>query len=87
MGNCDLLSVSIKVKRKGEARVVRKKITYSKKPQWGRRIGQESVAAHFTSLASTDDAHIMSLSAMKQTNKYKISDRQFCGDKHKSITI
>lgn len=79
MGNCDLLSVSIKVKRKGEATVLRKKITYSKTQQWGRRIGHESVAAHFTSFASTDDTHIMSLSAVEPQKQN--SDRQFLGGK------
>lgn len=65
MGNCDLLSLSIKVKNKGEARVLGRKITHSKTPQSGRRIGDELVAAHFTSFVSTDDGHIMSLSALK----------------------
>lgn len=80
MGNCDLLSVSIKVKRKGEATVLRKKITYSKTQQWGRRIGHESVAAHFTSFASTDDTLCHCL-PWNQKNKTKISDRQFLGGK------
>lgn len=64
MGNCDLLSLSIKVKNKGEARVLGRKITHSKTPQSGRRIGDELVAAHFTSFVSTDDGHIMSLSLL-----------------------
>lgn len=50
MGNCDLLSLSIKVKRKGEARLLGKKITHSKTPQSGRRIGHELLAAHFMSV-------------------------------------
>lgn len=34
------------------------KITHSKTPQWGRRMGHESLAAHFASFASLDDAHV-----------------------------
>lgn len=75
-GNCDLLSPSIKVKRKGEAKVGRGKITHSKKARWGRRIGHESVAAHFTFFASSDDAHIMSLST-RGTNKQTFQTGSF----------
>lgn len=56
----------LKSKREDEARVVRRKITYSETPQPGRMIGHESAAVHFTSFTPTDDAHIVSLSAMKK---------------------
>lgn len=77
MGNCDLLSLSIKVKNKGEARVLGRKITHSKTPQSGRRIGDELVAAHFTSFVSTDDGHIMSLSALKHAKHRNLQIRRY----------
>lgn len=49
-----------------------------------RQIGHELVAAHFVSFASTDDAHVMSLFAIKQTNN---NLRQFLAEKHDIICL
>lgn len=83
MGNCDLLSVSIKVKREGEAAALRKKITYSKTPQWGRMIGHELLISR----PSPQQMTLTLCHCLPGNKQIKISDRQFLGDEHNSIPI